>query len=614
MRNYLHWVFIITLCFTPFAKVHAISSEDSLITWSEWQPEAFEKARKEDKMIIVNVGIEVCFACRWMEEGTYQIPEVANIINEHFVTIQVDANARPDLGERYSDWAWPATIFLAPDGTQVLAVRGSRRPRNFIPILNRLIEHKKNGTLEADALRPYSVPPAPATTELTKIRDRIRRHLDNDFDTEVGGWGDELKEINDVGRNEQLIFRAFVYSNKEAQDNLIQTAYAMATRMDPVWGGFYAAGYDGWTKPIPEKRSGAQASALITFAWAYKMTNDVVFLEAAASVDRYLKNWMLSDNNTFFTSQEDEPENLPNNITPLEYFNLDDKGRRAFGTPPIDHTIYTDINGRLIRGYADLYEVTGNEDYLMTAINAANTIIENRQQKAGWVSLITNDSTLSKDDRIHKLSVKKRPYLRAQAQFGNALLALLRVTGDQKWLITSNKLAQGMITTLKDKKLGGFYGAPKEGTEHIAPLRKPLEDNGSAAKFLYQLGYYSKNDNLKLEAELAIRSVSSDKILSREGRIVGNLAVALEIVTAGYLEYTVIGSSKDPRAIELFEAAKQQPDPRKILSFEAPGRYPDSGKPSLYICSKTACSVPIFKAEHIAKHAKKFLLLITPKS
>ena len=54
---------------------------------------------------------------------------VIDLVNTHFMPIEVDAEARPDIGERYSDWAWPATIFLAPDATQVLAIRGRRLPR-----------------------------------------------------------------------------------------------------------------------------------------------------------------------------------------------------------------------------------------------------------------------------------------------------------------------------------------------------------------------------------------------------------------------------------------------------------------------------------------------------
>lgn len=585
---------------------YAGPSEDSLIIWSEWSPEVFVKAKQQNKMLLVNVGIEVCFACRWMEEGTYQIPEVADLVNTHFVPIQVDANARPDLGERYSDWAWPATIFLAPDGTQVLGVRGSRRPRNFLPILNTLIEKHSTGNLEPDALAPYAAPSVPEDTELSLIRDKIRLHLDDDFDDAAGGWGDELKEIDDVGRNEQIMFRAVVYKDKKAEKRFVQTAYAMALRMDPVWGGFYAAGFNGWSKPIPEKRAGAQASALLTFAWAYQITGDEVFLHAAENVDQYLSIWMVNSNGTFYTSQEDQPVNLPEHMQPLDYFARDDEGRRKLGIPPVDHAVYTDINARLIRAYAYLYEVTLNQQYLDRARNAAKALLDERIQNDGWITMVTHNERLTSDSRVHKISLAPRPYLRAQAHFGNALLTLAKVTGEKHWVDYARRLANGMFATLHDTRLGGFYGAPSEGTDHAAAPRKPLEDNGVAARFLFQLGHYIKSEKFKVEAERAVRAVSVKNMLNREGRIVGNLAVALETLSAGYVEFTVVGDPDQPKAKALFEAARSYPEPRKILTFEKPGRYPDSGTPSLYICSADACSVPIFEPDQIAKHAKRF--------
>ena len=92
------------------------------IAWKKWGLDAFEQAKREHKMLLVNVGIEVCFACRWMEQQTYSNPHVAQLVTDNFIPIQVDADSQPDIGERYSDWAWPATIFMAPDGTQVLAL------------------------------------------------------------------------------------------------------------------------------------------------------------------------------------------------------------------------------------------------------------------------------------------------------------------------------------------------------------------------------------------------------------------------------------------------------------------------------------------------------------
>ena len=65
----------------------------------------------------------------------------------HFIAIVADAEAQPDLGERYSDWSWPATIFMTAEGTQILALAGNRRPQNFIPILEKIIDQKQAGNI-----------------------------------------------------------------------------------------------------------------------------------------------------------------------------------------------------------------------------------------------------------------------------------------------------------------------------------------------------------------------------------------------------------------------------------------------------------------------------------
>ena len=125
------------------------ATDTTAIDWQDWGSAPFERARYDNKMILIDVGMEGCTACRWMDEITYTNPGVVKLVNEYFVPIMVDAESRPDIGERYSDWAWPATIFLDPDSTQVLALRGHRQPRNSIPILNELLANDKAGQPEA---------------------------------------------------------------------------------------------------------------------------------------------------------------------------------------------------------------------------------------------------------------------------------------------------------------------------------------------------------------------------------------------------------------------------------------------------------------------------------
>ncbi len=603
------WLVFAYTCFTAnafAAKTPAGTPAIGQIAWKKWAPEAFEQAKRENKMLLINVGIEVCFACRWMEDLTYRDPQVAQIIMANFVPIQVDADNQPDIGERYSDWAWPATIFMAPDGTQVLGLRGNRRPPDFIPILNQLISQHAIGQLKADALAPYAAPPAPESTELTKIRDRVRAQLDDDFDDKQGGWGDEYKEIEGSGNLVQLILRAHADGDLKSERRLLKTADAMLGRLDPVWGGFYAAGLDGWASPILEKRTGAQATALEVFAYAYHLTKDKRYLAAAKEVDRYLRTWMQAADGTFYTSQKDTPPRLPKGWTLQRYFGLNsDAQRRRYGVPPIDHAVYTDLNARVVAAYAKLYETTGETLYLQTAEKCARTLINEWQQPEGWVLHTKETTAVSQDERIHLKSTQVRPYLRSQAHFGVALLAMYRVSGEQVWLQSAQQLAAALKLKLEDPKLGGFYAATAETGQTIPP-RKPLQENGVAARFLYQLGKYTKNPELITSAERAIRAVSLPSLLQREGRVIGDLAVALETVTSEYVEFTVVGDIGQAQAQSLFDTGRRYYEPRKLLHFEKPGRYPDLGRPVMFICSQNACSVPIFEPKDIALQADKF--------
>ena len=186
------------------------------IDWKHWELEAFEAAKAQDKVILVSVGMEGCAACARMESITYTDPDVIDAVNEHFIAIEVDAEARPDIGERYSDWAWPATIFMAPDATQVLAIRGNRLPRNFIPILEDMVAKHEAGTLEPDPRSPYAAPPKPAETELSRIRDDLRLQIDRSLNLKYGGWGrNGIGGEQSGSRLRHLYLRAHLYDDPE---------------------------------------------------------------------------------------------------------------------------------------------------------------------------------------------------------------------------------------------------------------------------------------------------------------------------------------------------------------------------------------------------------------
>src|SRR3989442_15663781 len=105
---------------SPYLQQHAANPVD----WYPWGPEALERARAEDRTILLSIGYAACHWCHVMERESFEDPGTAALMNEHFVSIKVDREERPDLDAIYMDavqamtgsGGWPMTVFLTPDG------------------------------------------------------------------------------------------------------------------------------------------------------------------------------------------------------------------------------------------------------------------------------------------------------------------------------------------------------------------------------------------------------------------------------------------------------------------------------------------------------------------
>jgi uncharacterized protein YyaL (SSP411 family) len=155
---------------------------------------------------------------------------------------------------------------------------------------------------------------------------------------------------------------------------------------------------------------------------------------------------------------------------------------------------------------------------------------------------------------------------------------------------------------------GGFFATVPDDTATIIPPRKPLELNARAAHFFYDLWIYTKNDDYAQIPEPSLRAVAVNKILEREGKITGQTAMALEKLTAAYVEFSVVGERTKASTGALFNAGKSAYHPRKLLHYEKAGRYPAREKPAMYICNPDRCSIPITDPALVAKQADSFRL------
>ena len=109
---------------------HSAPIDNSDGFWSEWNDATFAKAAREKKFVIMSLQSWWCRWCHVMNRETWANPEVRGILKDKFIPVYVDQDSRPDISQRYERWGWPATIIFAPDGTEIVKLRGFYSPHS----------------------------------------------------------------------------------------------------------------------------------------------------------------------------------------------------------------------------------------------------------------------------------------------------------------------------------------------------------------------------------------------------------------------------------------------------------------------------------------------------
>jgi uncharacterized protein YyaL (SSP411 family) len=563
------------------------------IQWQSWSDQVFEKARAENKIVVLDLEAVWCHWCHVMEERTYSNPAVARLMNSGVVAVKVDQDSRPDLSNKYSDYGWPATIIFKSDGTELAKRAGFIEPDEMVTLLQNLIKTRKPEETSKKAEIQYSA----AGSLSPALRKQLIGNHFNGYDTTNGAWssGQKYLEPDSV---EYALTRAKEGDAKERQ-MAKQTLDVQLNLLDSVWGGMYQySTHDDWKHPHFEKIMNVQADNMRVYSLGSLLFADPKYLATAKSIYGFLNKFMLSPEGAFYTSMDADVIQGKHSDA---YFKLNDAGRRKQGIPRIDKHIYARENGWAINGLVALYEASGEKQYLDVATGAADWIIAHRAIEGGGYRHDEKDAA--------------GPYVGDTLYFGQALLSLYAVTGDKQWLKHAEEAADFMDAKFKQAgDAPGFVTAKSTGSA-VAQPEPLLDENVAAVRFLNMLSRYDGKAEYKKMAETAMRYVATPQIAAKHKIFVAGILLADRELNSDPVHITIVGSKADPAALVLFKQAQKYPLSYKELEWydkkEGPlpsgaAEFPDLDKAAAFGCAFKRCSLPIFAPEGIAKTVDAF--------
>jgi uncharacterized protein YyaL (SSP411 family) len=306
---------------SPYLQQHAHNPVD----WYPWGPEALERAKREDKPILLSIGYSACHWCHVMERESFESEATAKVMNEWFVSVKVDREERPDLDQVYQlvvqlmgrSGGWPLTVFLTPDQRPFFA-------GTYFPPVDRYGMPGFPKVLQA-VWEAYRARPEEVNAQAEEITEAIRRVATGDvaaggaiapdslsraahklaarFDDEHGGFGQRPKFPNTMCLD-VLLRDGDVPRVRKALD---------AMRAGGIWdhlgGGFHRYSTDDrWLVPHFEKMLYDNALLLRIYVDAWRVTREPLYEQTARAIAAYVAREMTSPDGGFYATQDADSE------------------------------------------------------------------------------------------------------------------------------------------------------------------------------------------------------------------------------------------------------------------------------------------------------------------
>lgn len=500
------------------------------INWYTWSDEAFKKAINENKLIFLSIGYSSCHWCHVMDKESFEDEEVAEVLNNNYVSIKVDKEDRPDINYIYmtackyitGHEGWPLTIIMTPDKLPFIA--GTYFPKKtrynrigLIDLLESTSERWKDNKEEIIQKANYIVKQVKNyyTTDdeckiiMPEMLDDGYRELKNNYEPEYGGFAYAPK----FPAPHKLMFLIEYYrytKNKEALEMVEHTLRCMYQGgiFDHIEGGFCRYSTDKrWLVPHFEKMLYDNALLIIAYLECYKETNDSFYKDVALDCLDYVFINLNNEDGGFYSAQDSDSEGEEGRYYTFTYeeildvlgevdgkkfcqiYNISQRGNFDERNIPNLINSVIDVSEVTLKQWKDKIKrykkqrsniktetkiITSFNGIMIVALSKAYEILKDNKylDYANKTLKFILNNIIDKSGRLmvnyNKRIAKQKAIIDDYAYFIYGLISLYEVTKDEKYLEQSLKFNKKAMDIFYDNSSAGFYYYGKDSEQLIA--------------------------------------------------------------------------------------------------------------------------------------------------
>lgn len=605
---------------SPYLQAH----RNNPIDWFPWGEEAFAKAKQRNVPVLVSIGYHTCHWCHVMARESFEDPRVAEVVNDHLVSIKVDREERPDVDSHYmlaaqafsSHLGWPLNVFVTPDGHPFYAATylppsSTTQLPAFLDVVRAVSTAWRERRDEVEA----------SAGDLTQSLRVALGHRDPDQVPHFDG----ASVIASVLAAEDKEFGGFFGAPKFPMAPVLAflldtapdpAATALARRTletiagselrDPIEGGFFRyATMRDWTTPHFERMLCDNALLLS----CYSRIGD---LAVAGAIVSFLRNVMTVDGG--FASAQHSESVLGGEPSEGGYYALDAAARAQVTPPELDRKVITGWMGLALAGLADA-EQAGIDEAGAWGGRLARVLLSRHRPQQGTLHRVSIDGRLSAAPATLD-------------DFGGLAWGLVKlgiVTADLELCLVAKELVDECAQAGKGEKLvrsnGGdalievLSGGERDLSEGATPSGEAL-----IAVAAVRLGALTGDDNYRRLAKATV--LVGQATVAEHPLGAGGLAGALWAADDTHVAVVVVD---DDTSSALREVASRVVSGRATVvcvtrkqaaDFAAAGfeafAHRDEVSGVAYVCRGTVCDRPDRSAQELSDHLVHLRLLLEP--